>query len=219
MASDHDDFGQVLPERVGEELHAQMVLHIDMHAVITDPIGDFLLEAVPFLSTLAKSYKALIGIREYLFLRKLQRFLLPLREVAQQERAAFIAKIEQDKEFRDRVGMYMVMLFDRLDDIDKPQLVARAFKAFLRQEINLETFQRMATAIERCALADFPHLRKLEVNQAAQLPAPVASSLYLSGLTELASVLPIGRPGALNKFQLSDFGRQFIEVVLDSERS
>ena len=48
---------------------------------------------------------------------------------------------------RRRVGEALLLLLDRLDDMGKPELVARVFRALIRGQVDRPTFQLMGSAI------------------------------------------------------------------------
>lgn len=191
--------------------------------VLEGVLHDDVLSQVPVIGTLVAAYRIGLGIREHLFVRKIVRFLVQLREIPEHERSRLRTRLENDAMLRRKVGELLMCLLDRFDEIEKAELFARAFKAYVQERIDFVTLQRMGVAIDRCLVADIRLLPS--VNPWYELPTPTASSLYLAGLTELASVLPVvgigeerTRPGALNKFQLSDFGKLFVEVVLGEQR-
>jgi hypothetical protein len=178
-------------------------------------LDEELLSEIPLIRTLRALYRCGIGIRQFLFIRKIVRFLRELHSISEEDREAFASQLNADPEFRERVGESLILLLDQMDDLKKPELLGRAFRAYVRGEISFEVFRRMGIAIERCFLPDFDLLP--QVGTIDDLPAPAASSFYTSGLTELAAVVPTGGPGALNKFQLSEFGKTFIKIVFETE--
>ena len=74
------------------------------------------------------------------------------------------------------MGEALLLLLDRLDDMQKPELVARFFCALMRGEIDRTTFQQMATAVDRLLIA---HLSPLVA--------------FYSGATEERSIIPADR--------------------------
>lgn len=53
-----------------------------------------------------------------------------------------------------------MLALERLDDIEKPQLLARFFLAYMRSEIDYVIFTRLARAVDRFNLALLPSLRR-----------------------------------------------------------
>jgi hypothetical protein len=121
-------------------------------------MSDGVLRDVPILGTLLNTVRAAGHVRDALFVRKLARFFQALDKVPFEQRQAFCASLGSTTE-RRRVGEALLLLLDRLDDMSKPELVARAFRAYMRGEIDRRQFELLASAIDRCHLS---HLHTLE---------------------------------------------------------
>ena len=176
-------------------------------------LDDGIVKNIPFLGTLAKLYKAGVGVKNYLFARKLQRFLSVLSNVSPNERQAFTQRLEDDKPFRKQVGETLLVILDRLDDMRKPDLVARAFVAYITEEIDFDTFHRMSSVIDRCFLPDLGSI--LGKDSQEKFPPHVAMSLTACGLLELERF----GPGDDALYLVTQFGKTFSRVVLRQETS
>jgi len=171
-------------------------------------LDDGIVKDIPVFGTLAKLYKAGIGVKNFLFARKLQRFLSAISSVPPNERQAFTQRLEDDKPLRKQVGETLLLILDRLDDMRKPDLVARAFVAYLKKEIDFASFQRMSSVIDRCFLPDLNSIRG-KVSQEKFAPH-VAMSLTACGLLELERF----GPGDDALYLVTQFGKSFARVVL-----
>jgi len=172
-----------------------------------------ILKEIPVLSAIVRLYKAGVGIRDVLFLKKLNRFLAGLQSVREEERQKFIDSMNADPEQKQRVGETLLMLLERLDDMGKPDLVARAFKRFMREEIDLEELRRVCLAIDRCFLSDLRYLATTGRDQ--EMPQAAALILASCGLVEVATVPTIRGAETSNKYKITDFGAKFLAVVRD----
>ena len=115
------------------------------------------LRDVPILGSVVGVIRAAGAVRGLLLAKKLGRFLLSLQTVPQAERQAFHDSLNTREE-RRKVGEGLLLLLDRLDDMEKPELVARLFRALMRGTIDRKTFQLMASAVDRLFM---PHLDTL----------------------------------------------------------
>jgi len=109
------------------------------------------LRDVPVLGSVIGVIRAAGSVRDLLLAKKLGRFLLGLQTVPLKEREEFLGSLE-DSNQRIEVGEALLLVLDRLDDIEKPELVARLFQAHIRGQISRQTFQQLATAVDRLAL-------------------------------------------------------------------
>ena len=82
-------------------------------------------------------------------MNKLLRFLLHLQALPTGDRTGFTQKMNDDPKFRRRVGEKLVLLVDKLDDLDKAEMVARCFDHFLSSDITYDEFCEFAQLIDR----------------------------------------------------------------------
>jgi hypothetical protein len=101
-----------------------------------------LIAEIPVVSTIAALCRLSTGLRERIFLKKISRFLCELRKAPEAERAAFAARLDVSPEERTRVAEALFILLDRLDDLEKAELLARAFAALLKSDIDHAEFKR-----------------------------------------------------------------------------
>lgn len=116
---------------------------------------------LPFVSTVSALYRGSVGIREKLFLKKVVKFLAELKDVPQADREKWVEQIDKKGAEGQRVGEALLLIIERLDDMDKPTLLGRLFKAYLNGLIDLADFRHVAAMIER---AYMPDLEKLAQN-------------------------------------------------------
>ncbi|MDZ7660908.1 hypothetical protein [Thiohalophilus sp.] len=121
-------------------------------------IEDGLLQDIPVVSTLVKLVKTGVNIRDYFFAKNLFKFLASLSELSSEQRKAMVERLEDDEAYRNKVGESLMVLLDRIDDIGKPELVAKAFKAYSSDAIDAEQLQRINYAIERLLMVDIGKL-------------------------------------------------------------
>lgn len=106
------------------------------------------LRDVPVLGTFVNAVRAAGHVRDALLVRKLARFFAALNKVPLHERERFCHSLGSRADQR-RVGEALLLLLDRLDDMAKPEIVARVFRAFIRGEIDRVQFGLMSAAIDR----------------------------------------------------------------------
>ena len=180
-------------------------------------LEDGVLREIPVVATAMRLYRAGVGVRNYLFIKKLLNFLKRLSDIPEAKREAFVDKLSRDQATARRVGESLLMLLDRFDDMEKPQLLARAFKAYMDDRIDFVTFRRLGLAIERVFTADLMQLP--QIDSKAPLEGAVTWGLSSCGLIELFAAMPVGGPGAFSRWQRTRLGEIFIEVVLTPERA
>lgn len=106
------------------------------------------LKEIPALKTVIACRKTWTAIRDQLFLRKVAGFLAACPRFTNEEKEIFIKTHLNDAQKTDELGDKLVLILDRLDDLGKPQMLAKFFAAFVRGQIDLETFRRLAVAVD-----------------------------------------------------------------------
>ena len=113
-----------------------------------------LLKDIPLLGSLVKMYKSGANVKEFLFSKKVEKFLNKLSGASKEEVNTFNDKINSDPKFKSRVAEHLTLLLDRIDDIEKAELLAKAFSGFIKGKLTFDKFRRIARAIERCMIDD-----------------------------------------------------------------
>jgi hypothetical protein len=111
------------------------------------------LRDVPLVGTLVGLVKAGLTVRDYLFVRKLVRFLREAETVPVAERQEFVKGLH-DRGLNERVGTVLLDLIDRYDDDEKIPLLGKLFAAYVDGEIDHDEFIRFSRAIERAFYGD-----------------------------------------------------------------
>lgn len=170
------------------------------------------LKDVPFVGSLVKLYKVGVGAREYLLLKKLRNFLSGLQQIPSSKREEFSKKIEADPEERTRVGEKLFLLLERFDDLKKPELLGKAFVAYIEQTIDFAMFHRIGRAIDRCTVEDLQFVHNFE--RATDAFSDRAFDLASCGLVEIAAIPTVRGPETKNLYKLTEFGELFVKIVL-----
>jgi hypothetical protein len=143
--------------------------------------------AIPVIGTAFKVCKGIDDLRSRAFAAKLRNFVLSpdLSKAAAKE--AILKKVQASPEDAQKVGETLFLVLDRLIDLDKPEILAKVFVAFIDSQISAEELQRLAQAIDIAYCGDIHALLKAEesIINGATLDAnpPWMKTLIPSGLT------------------------------------
>lgn len=189
---------------------------------------DQLLEAgflrdVPVLGGILGAIRAAGSIRDLLLAKKLGRFMRALQDIPLAEREAFERSL-RTPEKRQQIGESLLLLLDRLDDISKPELVARVFRAFIRGGLDFAAFQQMATAIDRLYIADIAVVTEFYASHTPPrtLTAHQRDALQRLSFAGLVRVSVQGDGGAILgpefagaeiKYERNDLGTKFAVII------
>jgi hypothetical protein len=182
------------------------------------------LREVPIIKSIIACHKTWEAVHDRLFLRKVAMFLSSSPKFTHEQKEKFIQEHLHDLKEAKQLSDAIVLILDKLDDFEKPQMVAKAFAAFIRGEVGLETFRRLATAIGIGFLDDLKELARLDpavssVKEFFKLDPTVRSELrelyfklLRTGLTRIKSssgTVPITGVG----YEVTELGKSFIKCM------
>lgn len=181
--------------------------------ILDDAMTDGVLKDIPILGTIVKLYKSGVGIKGYIFVKKLNKFLTALKDVPEKQREDFLNRINLDTAFKKKVGESLILILDRLDNLDKSDYIAKAFKAYMEERISYEMFLRVSSAIDRSFLPDLLLLK--DVGDPKNFDSDTILNLSTSGLLEIKGMPSIHYPGAKNEYQISQLGNLIRTLILN----
>lgn len=180
---------------------------------LDENLADGVLKELPIVGTVVKLVHAGQSISEKLFVRKLLRFLTELQSVPTEERKKLLEEYPDSSEKQKVLGENLLLALERLDDVEKPKILAQFFTAYINSEIDHMTFTRLARSLERFNLALLPNLRWFYTREEPQVPIPeeVIHELSLAGLATVS----LKGSGTLNgsaNYLYSSLGRTFLRI-------
>ena len=117
-------------------------------------------------------------------MRKVWDFLRACPKFSQAEKEQFSQEHLNDPKKAKHLSDAMVLILDKLDDMEKPEMVAKVFAALVRRKIELETFRRLAAAIDIGFVADLRALAN-DPRQAQGATEAYLPNLLRTGLAEI----------------------------------
>ena len=185
----------------------------DLSEVAIDSFAnEGIIKDIPFLNTLTSLYKSGVNVKEHLFHKKVKGLIKNISNVSKEEINDFNFKLESDHKFQVRVAEHLTLIIDRLDDIEKTKLLAKAFSAFIKSKIDFVQFRRIARAIERCMIEDLKEVHNFE--RANDAFSEITYELAASGLIQLVQLPQVSAPMAKSMYSITDFGELFVQIVL-----
>ena len=167
---------------------------------------------IPVVGTIANLYKGAIAVQGYVFAKKIRKFLTELTSIPKRERDDFSKKLEIDKKLHDRTAEVLITLLDKLDDLEKAPLLARAFSGYIRNEYDFITFQRLAASVDRCLINDIPMLERLQ--KPMGLDTYIGDVLVSAGLATIDAIPLVKSHNSKTVYKLSPLGHLFLQVVV-----
>jgi hypothetical protein len=193
-------------------------------ADLTDALVDDALPGavrdLPVVGVLVGLLRTGVSVRDYDFARKVARFLGELASVPEDQRREFIGEMHADPEKAQEVGEHLILVLDRLDDLAKAILLARAFKAYLLRRIDRRLFERLASALDRAPKSSLIRLASFYSSEPPPPGKEIAAGfdelqdLAIAGLVRME--FGGGYGGGAGRFVHNDLGSAFVKFVLQA---
>lgn len=139
------------------------------------------LKDIPFFGTITGVLKAGRDIRNELFLRKIVRFSNELSLTTPEERIDFSNQFNSEKE-TERLGETLMLILDRVDDVEKPKIIGRLMAAAVRNQVPLKKILRSCAIVNRCYMQDLEILKDFVEGPQFHDVRPIAESLLAVGV-------------------------------------
>lgn len=151
----------LINEVIGDDLKDLLIESAEI--ALDSFLEDSILKEIPFFGSLFKTGKIIIGIRENIFAKKIYKFLIEIKDISQSERIKFINELEENNEFRQKVGEKIIILIDQLDDMEKATIIGKLFKANIEGNLNYYEFLKLSSIIQKSFLEDIKKLNSNDV--------------------------------------------------------
>ncbi|MBI5081889.1 MAG: hypothetical protein HZC38_21605 [Chloroflexi bacterium] len=190
-----------VPESIKE------LLEIGLDSILNEGLA----KDIPVLNTITTAGKVILSVRDHIFIRKVAGFLKGLQEVLGEQRGDFLDKIEKDRKHRQYVGETLVMLLDKYDNLEKPELLAKLFAAYLKDGITYGEFMRYATSVDRAFIQDLKDLLRLYSGEHINSES-IWLRLYPAGFSNLRVKTTYG--GSVTVYLSNDDAVKFAQAIL-----
>ncbi len=114
-------------------------------------LDDGLFKDIPLISTALSLYRIGRSVKERHYVKKLAQFISSLNNgmVDEDSRDYYKKKLEGGNKQRNHELEYIMILIDRYISYDKPDMLAKLYLAYLREDILWQEFAMYAEAIDR----------------------------------------------------------------------
>lgn len=143
------------------------------------------LKEIPFVSTVVGIFNLAGTVKDQLITTKLIRFLNQLSGIPQEDRVEMIQKLNENGKFSGKVGSAVIEILDRMESEKKPELAAKCFAAYAKEEISFEELRRILLALERVPSFDIEQLvvfSKTALVESAQMDEAMLLAFVNAGL-------------------------------------
>lgn len=171
------------------------------------------INGLPVVGAIAKIFKVSLDMRNRIFLAKVAKFLFRLRDVTKEQNKVFEEKIRNDPKLKKKVGQTLVLILERLDDLEKSDMIGKCFACYLSNKITFSQFRRLSSAIDLAFIDDLNALigTAAESNESLMNPK---ENLARTGFIRFQGSGELGGGDEISYF-LSPLGQLFIDIMAD----
>lgn len=149
---------------------------------IDSVLDEGVLKEIPLLGCFFGLAKATMSIQDKLFTKKILTFLLQLKNTDTDSRRKQVEKIDNDPEYKTKVGEKLLYIIDKCEDNEKAIYLGQLFQCYIEEQINYEDFLRASKCIELTFLQDLKRFIKEKWNN---IDTDKAGELVGSGLMQI----------------------------------
>jgi hypothetical protein len=116
-------------------------------------IEDGLLKELPLIGTLVNLFKIGKGVKEVFEVKKLAAFFLNIQDIDEDDKKAFDEKLGKP-EFKEEFYSRLLILLEKLDEVQKAEIIANFFRLYIYNIISKNEFFRFSKIVDRGYLGD-----------------------------------------------------------------
>lgn len=178
-----------------------------------------LLNEIPFIRYIFSGLKAFKDISNLLLIKKIIKFLLQLNDIPQQDRMDFMGKL--DSKDREEIISSLILILDKLESLQKSEILGKILKSYIREKINKEEFFSLMHSIMIIDIKEIDFLRIYYTSSSAvELAKVTENKLYNFVFLQLITIdnSKIGLMEATGPlYKLNHLGKLIVEIVYDLE--
>jgi hypothetical protein len=171
---------------------------------------------IPLLGTIIAIGRLGWSIKEQIFAKKLIRFLSNLAEINQNERIDMLNRLDNEDGFTHEVGDRLIEILDKLDSHKKPEMLARAFRAYAAQFINGEMLNRLNYTIEHLPYYEIQYVRTFFYGSDKDRMSISHTTLNAFAMAGIA--IPLSAWDSIS-FKPNDVCEKFVNFVIGSDET
>ncbi|NTW55372.1 MAG: hypothetical protein HGB15_11615 [Chlorobaculum sp.] len=179
-------------------------------------LDEGLLKDIPWVGWIFKAKNIYHTLSDQSFLAKIMSFLLSLETIDNDDKVRFVNRIESDHNFKNQLGIKLLLVLEKIDDIEKPAMLSKVFCAFIKGYIDCDDFYALADAINNAYISDLKKLLISNIERPEYVRLDL-EGLYRSNLTEIQKNIKFQPSHGISEltieFKISYLGNLLIDIL------
>lgn len=192
-----------------------------LEAFLDSKLADGVIRSIPILKTIYSITRGVLSVRDYLFSKKIYKFLIEMGELNPIQRQQFFNNLPPRE--KERFAETLLMLLDKITDMDKAVILGMIWRGCINGDINYDEAQRLSHILDIVFIDDIATLRRLysyweedkPLNTASIRSDSIAAALVSAGLliNEMPSIVVQNRGSTGITYRLTNSGMQLARIV------
>lgn len=140
-----------------------------------------ILKDFPVINLITGAIKTTLNIREKIFAKKVLTFLSSLKNIPTEKRQEFISKLNHKHGFKQKLGETIIVILEKIDNLDKPIIIGNLFNAFILEKISYEDFTKISNCVSRVDINDLMKFARYK-KENKTLSVEIKENLAFNGL-------------------------------------
>ena len=189
----------------------------DLGEITLDSIIDNdAINQIPIIGTLKGIYKITNSISDQLFVQKILKFLRELDTLTDDEKTEMKSKIDNAK--NNKIGETLLEIINKIDDTNKPKIIAQIFKSYINAEIDFLEFKKFSQIVNKSYLQDL--MKLTEFFRGQPITNENSSALLSMGLIKISEKEYTGQVSLKSmaerqifEYKLNDVGKKLLYIL------
>ncbi len=160
---------------------------------------------IPVIGLLKSAYDVYKSISAHRLAKKIFKLILGVGKYSPEDRKRFI--VEYTEVNKEKGSEVLLSLLDRLDNVNKADVVASLLSNKIEGNITIKDFIRLTDALQKIPFIDIESLEKYESDY---YESGESEMIYTTGLLYVSSISPTDS----NKYRLNKLGWQLLKFGL-----
>jgi hypothetical protein len=179
----------------------------NVEAVVDASLDNEILKNLPVIGTFFKFLRAGSDIRDRVFAAKILKFLQTLNRLSDEEIRKMGQRIASNPEEAIKVGETIVLVLEKITALDKAEILARLFIAYIFGYFNADEFRRISDAVDQAFIDD------IKMFLEALDPLENSKEPFMRYLSRTGLTMPVGGWWAdPNDYKITDLGKKLIDA-------
>jgi len=169
-------------------------------------------QSIPFLKIVYSIYKGSINISDRLLFFKVTKFLYSLKNhnIPFEKRIKFLDKMNSSPAFKKRVSYDLLNILNKIDELDKIELITKVFRYCMLDLITYDEFTRCAYGINSAFMNDIKAFIKM--NEEKETFNAVKQNLIHTGFVKIKTGNTWNDVGRIY-YEITDLGTKLIQIA------